>query len=1013
MKYAIIHIADIHYKREEPEGAAKIFNEFINDVTNEKEHLKDYELILSISGDIVYRGQEIECYTDFLIKYNNKLNKLTIHKNKRIIVPGNHDLDRNEIEKNYKTIHHTISSAIKDEPSFNSYAESIDARLFENYMIFESEYASYGLNFNHLGSGWKFNDDIGVYCINSALASFGGYNKIDDRSNLAVYTRGVVDWLEKSDTKFNILLMHHPLYFLSKWCKDELTSIIENNFDLCLSGHVHEQNVFYNKISNKSLCCSAPGLFTAKTDKLGYSIICINNSVVEKIIYKQYVDGKFLNGQAFTGNNEGIINIKNIYSKSLDLLTKNLEIALAYFKGQSGYFVKPKLSETREFNKKDNLLDGIIANPTSSVIVAQPQFGLTCLSHHMRLEAFKNDNFWIYIDAKYVKTKKINDEIDSQLNQFEKSIKDIKCIIIDSWDDSYIDHKNMLTKIDSEYENIPVLVMSNYSEQNFKNIFDFNKLNTKYIFLHLQALEKSKVRELVESYNQKQDIANDDLVVSKVVKDLEALNIHRTPLNCITLLKVFERDFNSNIVNRTKMIKAVLFILFTDSDSFTYSSSKPDVSECEYILGRFCKELIEKRNRYFARIDIYKKLNIYCKDKLFSVDVSLLIDILESNNILININDTLEFKHTFWLYYFASSYMMQDDNFKSYILENKNYVNYPEIIEFYTGQDSNREDAIVTLTNDLDEIITAVCNNIGITGKFNPLENFVWSPSPEAIESIRKDISEKVKESKLPNSIKDQHSDLSYNSEAPYNQDINQFFEDYSVLSLLQAITASSRALRNSNFVDAGLRRKMIKYILEGWEQISKVIFLISPTLAKEGRAFCEGLGVTLLECDFNGNSTQEKLKAIYLANPYNVVLQLKDNLSSKKIGPLIFDILNSDVTPFQKLLISRFLISEKPDGWHKTLYGFVNLLHRNSFLLGDIHRAIQFELEHGYLGDDDTPKLKSLMSIVLAKHKYFTKKPKSQRIMHVDLINEKNKLPIDKIRAEECEVVVKKSKSH
>ena len=149
------------------------------------------------------------------------------------------------------------------------------------------------------------------------------------------------------------------------------------------------------------------------------------------------------------------------------------------------------------------------------------------------------------------------------------------------------------------------------------------------------------------------------------------------------------------------MIKAVLFILFTDADSFKYSSIKPDVQDCEYILGKFCKTLIEKAKRNFTLSDFFNNLEKYCHEKLITLDIRVLLDILMSNNIVIQYNnDELEFKHSYWIFYFASNYMLHDENFKEYILQNQTYVNFPEIIEFYTGLDGRRNDAIEILLRD-------------------------------------------------------------------------------------------------------------------------------------------------------------------------------------------------------------------------------------------------------------------------------------------------------------------------
>lgn len=299
--------------------------------------------------------------------------------------------------------------------------------------------------------------------------------------------------------------------------------------------------------------------------------------------------------------------------------------------------------------------------------------------------------------------------------------------------------------------------------------------------------------------------------------------------------------------------------------------------------------------------------------------------------------------------------------------------------------------------NDVNELIETVNKKIGIPGEFNPFSEIVWNPSEESIEAIRTNISEKVKNSNLPTKIKDQHADKSYNSEAPYDQSINKFLNDYSVISLVQSLKASSRALRNSNYIEPNLKLEMLQSIITGWDQISKVIFWLSPTLAKRGRAIYDGFGL-LLDESFEG-SFEEKLKAIYLANPYNVVRIFKDNLSSKKIGPILFNNLNNNASEIQRYFIALFLIYERPDGWFEEVLNYMNLLHSHSYYLGNICNSLEHEIKNGFISDNEFGKLKVLEAIVVAKHKS-APKSKIDQIPSDMIINEKNKLHIDTILA-------------
>jgi len=1003
MKYALIHLSDIHFRKNHAEGVSNILNLFLEDLNQQINNNEEYYPYLAITGDIVYEGADSNAYEVFFKEMNERLDQIGITKDRRIQVPGNHDVDRNIVLNNYEMLFNNREE-INTEECFNNFIEKNDIfnDMFANYELFETDFSKYGLDFFVSGKGWEIDKYLGVYCLNSAICSLGGVNNVKDENKLSICTRELMEWCKNKKTSLNIILMHHPLKDLTKWSRDEIKKIIDKNFILCLSGHNHEQDVFFTNLTQNSLVCSAPQLFTSKSDYLGYAIIYIENTYVSKIVYRQYINNQFLNGAYFTNSNDGILQVpaKYAYIKYQDniaLLQAKLENSLLLFKGQPHIFIKPIISRKREFNDDENILDDLIASPTSSFIVAHPQFGLTCLSHYMRLEAYKNNSFWIYIDSFHCKSRKILKEIEEQCLQYGKRTQDIDCIIVDSWDSNEVDHQHLLLEIDAKYQDVPLIIMMAYSEFIIELDIDMLKLLHKFEIFHLQALKREKVREFIATYNAHKKIAEENEIVSKIVKDMKALNIHRTPLNCYTLLRVLENNFNENMINRTKLIKAVLNTLFSDVTNIYYSSKKPDIDDVEFIMGYFCKNLIINKKKTFSKMELTDELMKFTKTKLITIDVKKVIAVFIENNIILNYNENYEFKHTYWIFYFAGSYMFKDEEFANYVIEEKRYVNYPEIIEFYTGIDGRRENIINVLIKELMEMINCVSSKIGIPDDYNPWGSIVWEPNDKTIENIRNEISEKVQNSNLPNNIKDQHADRNYNSEAPYSQTINHFLNEYSVISLFQCIKASSGALRNSNYINPDYKITLLSEIIKGWEQLSRIFLWISPVLAIKGKASYDGIGVELSD-SFKGTA-KEKLKEIFLLNPKNTVGYFKDYISSNKIGPAFYKLLNSDINELQKHFIALYLISEKPTEWCKNVHSHMNKLHISTFYIGDINIAISEELQTGYLDKDEEMSMKNLKLIVKAKINY-SPRGKAKPVPESMRLSKDNELEIDKINA-------------
>lgn len=1002
MKYAIVHVADIHYRPNEPEGVSTVLQAFVRDLQNQRNIVAADRYYIAITGDLVFSGSDSQAYSALYEEFDEALSKVGFAKDVRVVVPGNHDMDQLTVKHDSDGFQKELTTRKNNERDLNDFISTHSHKdtRFSNYHNFESRFAKFGTACSVLGQGWKLADDLGVFCLNTALCSSAGSNSYPDEGELAIGTRCLTEWCNSTTTSTNILLMHHPTDHLNTWSSKELQRLIEQHFSLCLCGHRHTQNIYHDRISQKTLIVSAPQLFTSKDDTLGYGIVLLEDGRVDEISYRQYVDGAFLAGSHFSRNDTGVVSIPSAVRTDTKRLERALTTALSSYKGQPEIFIKPAVTKDRESDDGENLLSELIVNPTSSLVLAQPQFGQTCLCHYMRLKAYKRGSLWAYIDANHTKTRKVLDVIQEQLDFFGVTTTHPDCILLDSWNGSIIDHANMLKCLDSEFPETPILVMVNYTEPTFSENFSLSKLQHKFEMVHLQPLSQTRVRELIAKYGEAKKLPSNDAVVTKVVRDLAALNVHRTPLNCLTLLRVFEKDQNEEIINRTKLIKTVLFILFTDTESFTYASSKPDVDDCEFILGKFCKSLIERATRTFTRQDLLESLRAYCQEKLISVDVEVVIDILESNKILLRFRDTLEFKHSYWIFYFAATYMLHDSEFAEQILSNRNYVNYPEIIEFYTGCDGRRADAVETLVADIEALVASVDGKIGILEEFNPYEQAVWNPTDKAIEAMQIEVLKKVEESNLPTEIKDRYADQTYDFGAAYDQSINQILHEYSVLSLMQTIKATSRALRNSKYIDPELKRRMLSCIIKGWASMSRVFVLLAQTLAQKGHANYDGFGL-ILSKGFDG-SHQEKLKGILLAGPFNVVHYLKDDLSSGKIGPLVYSLLTSDIDNIQKHFLAHFLVRERPEGWYKPVYEYMNLLHRNSFYLWDLSNALNSELALGFTTRNEQDHLKDLTEIVVAKHVGGSRK-RALNMKNLALgqaISTRNKLPIDKIRA-------------
>ncbi len=676
-------------------------------------------------------------------------------------------------------------------------------------------------------------------------------------------------------------------------------------------------------------------------------------------------------------------------------LKETLDNSLQAFSSQPIIWVDPVISNTNEisqnpaenYTRRIDVIE-IINNPESIFFNAPPQFGLTSLAHFMVLQSWERGSFWLYLDSNNTKSHNIHNVVIRETEAKGLKIDTIKAIILDSWNSYELDSFKKLKNLSDSYKDIPIIVMHTIEDSKFLKEPNDIKIERQFKQLYLLALPRTQIRKVVSEYNKVKEIGIEDNVLTKVLADLDVLNIHRTPMNCLTLLKVCEKYFDESPINRTDMIEKVLFVLF-NMDGIPRYKTKPDLKDCEYVLGRYCEMMIRTDKYWFSRDSFVKELKTFCEEKLIDLEVEVVFDVLVLNHIIIKQEFEYCFRSSFWVYYFAAKRMDKDKIFSDYIFTSKKYIAFPEIIEFYTGIDRNKIDALEILTKDIKETCDIVNSKVRLTGDMNIFSQIRWQPTEEQIQTAQNQLSENVLSSGLPDDIKDQHADRNYNQIRPYNQSIQAFFAEYSLHNLMQNIKASSRALRNSDYVNPEAKREIFNEILRSWEQISNVLLALAPILADKGRAGFDGHSFTL-QGDF-GDTFETRLNRIIQVNMTNVVGFFKDDIFSAKIAPLLYEHFANTKNPNSKHKIALLLVFCRPRDWRKRIHEYIINLNKNSFYLYDIHNALLAKYDYDFLTEVERREIVLLAKLCFAKHEFGSKNPTPAELKRVVLPKIKN----------------------
>lgn len=243
----IIHISDFHLENENPNLRKQ---NIIKALSKDLENYVANDTILFFTGDLLNQGAAgfknkdnafktfEEIFINPILEENPKL------KGSFFIIPGNHDIFRDKIDK-YSEI--GLNSELKNADSLDSFIrnnrnESTNLSRIEDYKKWENDF--YQRNNDKASSLFEFSHKIeiedgriGITCLNSAW-----FCKDDkDKGNILLGRNQIENSLDElGDCEVRLLLSHHPLEFFKEFDREKTWPLIHHKYDAFFTGHVHK-----------------------------------------------------------------------------------------------------------------------------------------------------------------------------------------------------------------------------------------------------------------------------------------------------------------------------------------------------------------------------------------------------------------------------------------------------------------------------------------------------------------------------------------------------------------------------------------------------------------------------------------------------------------------------------------------------------------------------------------------------------------------------------------------------
>lgn len=280
----ILHVSDLHFghgNARTKSDQMMIVYEIIKDASRLKENLGEPDIVI-ISGDIAFKADFENEYSDAKSWITHLCNELELNKLSVLCVPGNHDINRQHICDHpiRKWTHEALrnSPSQLDELAMQSDGLSIIWPKFKNYCAFIEDYG--GPEITPQRPFWTIPKqtplgNISIVGLNSVLLSC---DNSDSNNTLLLgqeQIRGGIH--DQPEDSLLVVVQHHP----PDWLRDgkELVSWLKNRPHILLTGHIHDQGatVQFDLGGGGGLYIAAGAAHTDVGTDHGYSWLTLSN----------------------------------------------------------------------------------------------------------------------------------------------------------------------------------------------------------------------------------------------------------------------------------------------------------------------------------------------------------------------------------------------------------------------------------------------------------------------------------------------------------------------------------------------------------------------------------------------------------------------------------------------------------------------------------------------------------------------------------------------------------------
>ncbi|EGW41397.1 hypothetical protein DOT_0649 [Desulfosporosinus sp. OT] len=680
--------------------------------------------------------------------------------------PGNHDIDKSADDEIIENgLNMKLSSIEKvndhiDSGKMLGIARIVPFKDFER--AYYSKYLSnkditvYNSTFKIALKGFS----IGVTCFNSVWRCF---DSTKDKGKIILGERQITrarPIIEGTDIKIG--LIHHPLDWFSPFELTTISSLIQKDYDLLFCGHNHRGSSWtQTSMQGKLFLSMAPAnwscdfRFNNGIYSNGYSIIDIDNNLIT-VNHRRYSHNKeSYDPNTDLGNDQGVMTfeipskdqlaktafttelVTKIQDNYFDILNEHLISSTTNTNAPkilSEMFVLPKIVDNPMEEKSKQItykLNDFCSSDESFLILGTKEAGKTVLLDRMLIELTLNiiqyRKIPVYFDCDSFSHSRIETGIAlflgipiTAVSEFLHSNK--LCILVDNIDRASKSFLIQLQKFLEDYNLVQIIATSSYVIEGklIPELLDYPFL-AKFKYAYIREFSAGHIRQLMNKwFNGNKDYDNKEKL-EKLLRFFMTLNIPRTPLAVSMFLWIFEQQGkNYKPINNATMVQNFIETLLDKLSSKEILSETFDFTNKERLLAKIAYNMFQKNEKdYSLSYDELSGLIFESiKKKKFGSIVKgeeVLFDFLKKGIFLVFVHKGqrfIRFRFNCFFKYFLMKNIDYEPGFKEFVLEDCNYLNFGDELDYYTGLKRDQAEILQLLVkrahNKFSEIISKI-----------------------------------------------------------------------------------------------------------------------------------------------------------------------------------------------------------------------------------------------------------------------------------------------------------------